>query len=734
MILRAGRFLLATALLLPGSAWSQTQPTAGSTFAGPWHTAERLRPAVQSGGAGRGDSVELARAELELGRAAEAYALLGGMTTAPPLLAAAAYQTGDYEIAAELFQRAAAEATGLRRGVFAARAARANELAGHGTAAASLYEIAADELSPIEPWLTIRWARVTEDRRRALEAVRSAPPEVRRFAADARALLLLLSGDTLAAAAALEEAGRADSAARLVLAQGDRTEARRLTFVALQSGDTGSVRGALALAEVDLEPRDRGELRSVARARLRLGQRQEALALMRAAVERGDTTARTLLMLGDLQRDVGNFWDAVRAYGRAVERGGEYGATAQYRRARLLPSLGRSSQGYRELQGFVDDHPEHELAPRAQFLVAERHRRGGRRSVADSLYAFVAERWPTHQYAGRSRLTLARQALRAADREAAMRWYSAEITVGGSQRRVASYLLASLEATMGDTGAARVRWQALAREDSLGYYGTMARAAAGVPDPVFAPAPAHDLTPEARATLERLDLLRASYQHDEAEALVRYEMARRDRPPQELLDLSEGLTVRGWVSEGIRLGWRASSTLTLGDPRTLRAVFPWPLRGLIEAEAAEWSVDPYLIAGLMRQESSFTPDATSRAGAKGLMQLMPATARGLARQLGVEWDESLLVVADANAHLGTAHLTALLRTYDERIAPTLAAYNAGGRPVSRWLRYPEARDQFLWVERIPYVETRGYVRTVLRNRELYRMLYPVGDGGPAASR
>ncbi len=80
-------------------------------------------------------------------------------------------------------------------------------------------------------------------------------------------------------------------------------------------------------------------------------------------------------------------------------------------------------------------------------------------------------------------------------------------------------------------------------------------------------------------------------------------------------------------------------------------------------------------------------------------------------------------MADANVHLGTAHLNQLLRQYDSAIVPSLAAYNAGGRAVSRWLRYPEARDPFLFVERIPYRETRGYVKAVMRNRALYRALY-----------
>jgi soluble lytic murein transglycosylase len=84
----------------------------------------------------------------------------------------------------------------------------------------------------------------------------------------------------------------------------------------------------------------------------------------------------------------------------------------------------------------------------------------------------------------------------------------------------------------------------------------------------------------------------------------------------------------------------------------------------------------------------------------------------------------LLSSAEVNLHLGARHLATLLERYDGRVVPALAAYNAGSRPVDRWLRYPEAGDSVQFVERIPYVETRGYVRSVLRNRSLYQALYP----------
>jgi len=252
----------------------------------------------------------------------------------------------------------------------------------------------------------------------------------------------------------------------------------------------------------------------------------------------------------------------------------------------------------------------------------------------------------------------------------------------------------------------------------------------GMPRPRFEPHPRPVAALAVRVVLERIDLLQAAGMAWEVEAVVRSSVALEDRPAQETLDLAEGLIERGWVSHGIRLGWRAARTLTLNDPRVVRAIFPWPERVLIEREATEYGVDPYLLAALIRQESSFMPDATSRAGARGLMQLMPSTARGVARRLGIEWSDDLLGVGDANLHVGTAHLAALLDGYDQDIVLALAAYNAGGRPVARWRRYPEADDPFRFVERVPYEETQGYLKTVLRNIELYRALHPPDEPAP----
>ncbi|MGH7700489.1 MAG: lytic transglycosylase domain-containing protein, partial [Gemmatimonadales bacterium] len=238
-----------------------------------------------------------------------------------------------------------------------------------------------------------------------------------------------------------------------------------------------------------------------------------------------------------------------------------------------------------------------------------------------------------------------------------------------------------------------------------------------IPDPSRPPDP-----PGVATALARLDTLTLAGLETEARAQVRAVLARPPESVAELLAWSEGLMARGWGWPAIRLAWQATARAP-NDPRAVRAVYPWPNRAAVEAEAREFGVDPHLFAGLVRQESTFDPEALSPAGARGLAQLMVGTARQTARGLDLAFAPDWITVPDLNLHLGAAHLAALLRRFDGRVEPALAAYNAGSRPVNRWLARPEASDPDQFIELITYPQTRGYVRSVLRNRDLYRSLY-----------
>jgi soluble lytic murein transglycosylase len=188
--------------------------------------------------------------------------------------------------------------------------------------------------------------------------------------------------------------------------------------------------------------------------------------------------------------------------------------------------------------------------------------------------------------------------------------------------------------------------------------------------------------------------------------------------------LAEGLNDRGRALDGINLGWVLRREGEDWNHRLLQVVYPFPYREMVLREAAEWGVDPFLLAGLIRQESAWVSDIVSSAGAIGLMQVMPATGRGLARQLGVEgFTTASLETPELNLHLGARFLVDVLERYGPDLPLVLSAYNAGPTRAERWRSFPEADNPLQLTERIPFTETRGYVKNVTRNLRLYEALY-----------
>jgi soluble lytic murein transglycosylase len=160
------------------------------------------------------------------------------------------------------------------------------------------------------------------------------------------------------------------------------------------------------------------------------------------------------------------------------------------------------------------------------------------------------------------------------------------------------------------------------------------------------------------------------------------------------------------------------------------ALFPLPWGGELQRRAELHGIDPYLVAGLIRQESEFDPNARSRAGALGLMQIMPATGRSLARKAGIDRHSTQhLFNPERSLSLGTLHFRAVLDRFGGDLVQTLAGYNAGENRVEQWLPRENFEEPAEFVESIPFTETRGYVQSVLRNAEVYRWLYGGENGG-----
>jgi soluble lytic murein transglycosylase len=146
--------------------------------------------------------------------------------------------------------------------------------------------------------------------------------------------------------------------------------------------------------------------------------------------------------------------------------------------------------------------------------------------------------------------------------------------------------------------------------------------------------------------------------------------------------------------------------------------FPTPHREALTAAARQQDLDEALVYGIIRQESRFMPEARSRAGAMGLMQVMPSTARWIARQTSVAYKPNMLLVPETNLQMGTYYFK---RVLDDLGSPVLAiaAYNAGPGRARRW-RDEHPLEGAIYIETIPFNETRDYVKKVFTNAWYYR--------------
>jgi soluble lytic murein transglycosylase len=698
----------------------------------PWHAAETLlAAAARDPHPNAFLVVEGAKAELHARRYDRARGLLVGQPwledyaegEALAVLAEAEFGLGQYVPAAAHFGAARARTSGARAALLAVRAGLAYEAAGQPDSAASAFAAgrSGGTLAAIDGWLRVRQARVTRDTAAAFRLLVDAPAPAAREALLARAKTLLLAGDTGRALDAFAQAGKGLEVARLALAAGDSARARAALYdLMARAPQSDDAAAAVPLSWGGLRPRAAAEHAALGRTLNRRGTAADARVEVERAVRLGDSSAATLLLYGELLVATGRYNDAARAY-LAAARDSALGPLAVYRRARVLVRVGDPG-ATTALSGFAQTYPTDTAAPTALYVLGDLLFDRGDWAGADRWFGELIARYPADARASLARFRLAARAYHDRQLDSAAALYQNEIVANGPQRAAARFWLGKIAWVRGDSAGARGVWRALAREDSLGYYGLRARRETDLPPLTVAPSPVAPAAPALVATgLARLDTLELAGLDSAAQTEVRAVLG---RPPQDLAALlawSEGLGLRGYGSAAVRLGWQAFIKAP-GDPRVLRAIYPWPNRAAVEAEADEFGVDAVLLTAIVRQESVFDVEALSPAGARGLAQLLPGTAALTARGLDVTFYPEWITVPDLNLHLGAAHLAELLRRF-ERVEAAVAAYNAGPSPVRRWLERDGSVDPDQFIELIPYPETRGYVRSVLRNRELYRALY-----------
>jgi soluble lytic murein transglycosylase len=156
-------------------------------------------------------------------------------------------------------------------------------------------------------------------------------------------------------------------------------------------------------------------------------------------------------------------------------------------------------------------------------------------------------------------------------------------------------------------------------------------------------------------------------------------------------------------------------------------VYPWAYAGTINEEARKNRIDPYLVHALIREESRYFPMALSRSNAIGLMQLLPGTAFGVAKRIGLAISsKDEIFIPENNIKMGTAYLAYTLGRFDGQAMLAVASYNGGPNAVKHWVDQFHAKglsDWDIFVENIPFRETRDYVRKVFGSYWTYETIY-----------
>jgi soluble lytic murein transglycosylase len=405
---------------------------------------------------------------------------------------------------------------------------------------------------------------------------------------------------------------------------------------------------------------------------------------------------------------------------------GPLAGQAAYQRARVLLTSGTADATRAALRDVVDRFPhDTAAASSALYLLADLVTDGGNDDQARSLFRQLSHTYPTSPRAADGWFQAALIALIHDNAKAAAPEFDSLATrmPRSDEALAARYWSGRAWAAAGNRTLAEQRWRELIAQQPVSYYAVAA--ARRLEQPPWRPAAQSDSFPRVAAVdsamarvslLERVGMdVEARFEYDALEDGA-------SASPDRLIATAHAFVEHDQSSRAIRL---AQKLVDLGsrDARAYRLLFPVLDREELTRDAKAHGLDPALVAGLIRQESNFNQHAASVAGARGLMQVLPSVGAEVSRSLSFPlWNSVLLFDADANLQIGTAHLAAFVKQYGA-LPRILAAYNAGGSRAARWSVKPGVDDPEIFAERIPFVETRDYVRLVQRNQAIYKTLY-----------
>ena len=417
-------------------------------------------------------------------------------------------------------------------------------------------------------------------------------------------------------------------------------------------------------------------------------------------------------------------------------------AALLYELGRLLQRSGQAGRGAAMYERLLAEHPDAPNLAEATIQLARARAELGQFDAAREAFQRVVARYPDSATAASARWEVAWLEYRTGRlREAALAFRQISTTVGSARLAGLYWAGRSLD-QLGEKGAALALYREVLSRGPQGYYGILAarRVREKGPPPVALPVkltgdPVGLLRPDARY---QRALALGSIGFDgfailELEALGRDAAADSDRA----WALGVAFADLGEAGRSLRYLRRALGPAVEAGapglpPRLWQLYYPLGYGDHVRAAARTVGLDPYIVAAVIREESSYDPRARSGVGAMGLMQLMPDTARLVAQELGRPLQEiAALWEPPVNITLGSRYLAQLNARFRDPLL-AVAAYNAGPHRVQRWVAERPQVDMEEFVDQIPFDETRGFAKRVFTSWHHYRRLY--GDGSASDRR
>jgi soluble lytic murein transglycosylase len=425
-----------------------------------------------------------------------------------------------------------------------------------------------------------------------------------------------------------------------------------------------------------------------------------------------------------------------------VDRGSRQ-AEARFFTLSALRGLARDDEFLSQTQALVRDFPESSWSEEALNNLGTYYILKNDDAMAAKAFDQIFEMFPNGPRAERAAWKSGWWAYKNAEYATTVRVFEAAAASfpRSDYRPLFLYWSARSHAKLGTGADAESRLRLVVTDYGNSYYGRLAgrllsRSAqtALAADAVPAGRQSAAVRPAEPSNAGVIRLLLASGLYDDALNELRYAQRTGGSSPVVDATIAWAYHRKGELRRAITLMRRAYPQHLTADqalPKDiLQVIFPLTYWDLIRKHAAARNLDPYLVAALIGQESTFDAGVRSTANAWGLMQIVPATGRQLARSLGIRrFTTSMLTNPETNIRMGTLYFSRLVQQFGGTHY-ALASYNAGENRVVRWRAERPGLDEDEFIDDIPFPETQNYVKRILGTAEDYRQLYGKGGGRP----